>query len=303
MPGRFRNLGNGDNDPDPLFQDGYSQFCYELPFMPGQTGYFDTPVVPTSAFAGGYNNPDCAYPDATPAVAEVDGDGVGPWIAGLKGTVTSFTITNGGSGYTTAPAVTLNNTGTGGSGASATAVIAGRVVAVNLTAGTLHTNRGYSSAPLVGFTGGGGSGAAAIANMTGSVTRVVITAGGVYPRTGAGSTVTVTFSGGGGSGATGTVTTANINGTTKRVTGVTITNAGSAYTGVATVTFSAGTTVANTAHGTASMGQSVNSVTVNLGGGGYTTVPGGDLYRRSSNRWPGSCGIGNRLPMRCLPLM
>ena len=41
---------------DPLYQDGYSQFCYELPFMPGQTGYFDTPVVPTSAFAGGYNH-------------------------------------------------------------------------------------------------------------------------------------------------------------------------------------------------------------------------------------------------------
>src|ERR1700688_3592503 len=41
----------------------------------------DTPVVPTSAFAGaGYNNPDCAYPAATPAISEVDGDGVGPWV-------------------------------------------------------------------------------------------------------------------------------------------------------------------------------------------------------------------------------
>ena len=61
------------DDPDPLYHDGYSQFCYELPFMPGQTGYMDTPVVPTSAFAGGYNRPDCAYPDATPAISEVDG--------------------------------------------------------------------------------------------------------------------------------------------------------------------------------------------------------------------------------------
>lgn len=66
---------------DPLFKPGYSQFCYELPFMPGQTGYFDTPVVPTSAFAGGYNTPDCSYPDATPAVSEVDGDGMGPWVS------------------------------------------------------------------------------------------------------------------------------------------------------------------------------------------------------------------------------
>ncbi|PYU44661.1 MAG: hypothetical protein DMG54_08485, partial [Acidobacteria bacterium] len=54
--------------PDPLYNSQYSQFCYEIPFMPGQTQYMDTPVVPTSAFAGaGYNNPDCNYPDLTPA--------------------------------------------------------------------------------------------------------------------------------------------------------------------------------------------------------------------------------------------
>jgi Chitobiase/beta-hexosaminidase C-terminal domain/Fn3 associated/Bacterial Ig domain len=73
---------------DPLFQAGYSDFCYELPFMPGQTGYFDTPVVPTSAFAGGYNTPDCSYPDATPAVSEVDGDGIGPWVSATGKTLT-----------------------------------------------------------------------------------------------------------------------------------------------------------------------------------------------------------------------
>src|SRR5207253_1598174 len=45
--------------PDPLYNPQYSNFCYEIPFMPGQTQYMDTPVVPTSAFAGaGYNNPD-----------------------------------------------------------------------------------------------------------------------------------------------------------------------------------------------------------------------------------------------------
>ena len=67
---------------DPLYNPQYSHFCYEIPFMPGQTQYMDTPVVPTSAFAGaGYNNPDCAYPDATPAISEVDGDGVGPWVS------------------------------------------------------------------------------------------------------------------------------------------------------------------------------------------------------------------------------
>ena len=76
--------------PDPLFNPAYSQFCYELPFMPGQTQYMDTPVTPTSAFAGaGYNNVDCAYPDATPAISYVEGDtsstiaggGIGPWLS------------------------------------------------------------------------------------------------------------------------------------------------------------------------------------------------------------------------------
>src|SRR5438309_1102560 len=74
---------------DPLFSPQYSQFCYEIPFMPGQTQYMDTPVVPTSAFAGaGYNNVDCSYPDATPAVKEVDGDGLGPWVSAAGHTLT-----------------------------------------------------------------------------------------------------------------------------------------------------------------------------------------------------------------------
>ncbi len=85
----MNDRGSGST-ADPLYQAAYSQFCYEWSFMPGQTSYMDTPVIPTAAFAPAYNHPDCAYPDATPAVAEVDGDGVGPWIAS---TGTSHTIT------------------------------------------------------------------------------------------------------------------------------------------------------------------------------------------------------------------
>jgi hypothetical protein len=71
---------------DPLFNPLYSQFCYELPYMPGTTDYLDTPVVPTAAMVGaGYNNPDCAYPTETPAVSEVDGDGIGPWVGSGNG--------------------------------------------------------------------------------------------------------------------------------------------------------------------------------------------------------------------------
>jgi hypothetical protein len=76
--------GNGPT-PDPLYNPAYSQFCYEIPYMPGQTQYMDTPVVPTASFAEGYNPPDCAYPDSTPAIASVTGDasggGAGPWVS------------------------------------------------------------------------------------------------------------------------------------------------------------------------------------------------------------------------------
>lgn len=74
---------------DPLYNPAYSDFCYINPFMPGLTTYNDTPVVPTQGFVGaGYNNVDCSYPDATPAVAEVDGDGIGPYVSKPGNTLT-----------------------------------------------------------------------------------------------------------------------------------------------------------------------------------------------------------------------
>ncbi len=81
--------GKGGMIQDPLYNSGYADFCYEEPYMPGTTGYLDTPTVPTKAFIGaGYNNADCAYPDATPAIAEVDGDGIGPWVSAAGNTLT-----------------------------------------------------------------------------------------------------------------------------------------------------------------------------------------------------------------------
>ena len=74
---------------DPLYNPAYSDFCYINPYMPGLTTYNDTPVVPTEGFVGaGYNNPDCSYPDTTPAIAEVDGDGIGPWVSAAGHTLT-----------------------------------------------------------------------------------------------------------------------------------------------------------------------------------------------------------------------
>jgi hypothetical protein len=73
---------------DPWFNPQYSTFCYEWPFMPSDTTYLDTPVVPASAFAEGYNPPDCGYPDGTPAIKSVNGTGVGPWVSAAGGAIT-----------------------------------------------------------------------------------------------------------------------------------------------------------------------------------------------------------------------
>ncbi len=130
--------------PDPLYNPSYSDFCYEIPFMPGQTQYMDTPVVPTSAFAGAqYNNPDCAYPDLTPAIKEVDGTGVGPWVSAAGGTLTitalgDVTVNNHayvGPSANTAPYNQKFVTRHYGFGAGATATIGG--VAASCSGGDL----------------------------------------------------------------------------------------------------------------------------------------------------------------------
>nr|WP_267285397.1 phage tail tube protein [Pseudomonas oryziphila] len=77
-----------------------------------------------------------------------------------SGSLDQIAVTNGGSGYTSAP--TVNLTGGGGSGATAVAVLDGdEVVAINVTS----AGAGYTSAPTVAFTGGAGSGATATASV------------------------------------------------------------------------------------------------------------------------------------------
>lgn len=77
--------------------------------------------------------------------------------------VSSVKVTNGGSGYKSAPNVVFNP-----SGATATAILgsgdnAEKVISINVTNGG-----SYATAPIISFTGGGGgSGAEATANITG----------------------------------------------------------------------------------------------------------------------------------------
>ena len=108
----------------------------------------------------------------------------------------AYTVTNGGSGYSTAPRVIISPPPRGGVQATATAAVAGGQV-VSVTA--VNQGSGYTTAPTITFTGGGGTGAAAAAR--GPVTGLILTSSG-YGYT---LTPTATISGSGGSGATATV--------------------------------------------------------------------------------------------------
>ncbi|BDG02334.1 Ig-like domain-containing protein [Anaeromyxobacter oryzae] len=88
-PGPIPDPVTGAPVTDPAYNPAYSNFCYTNPYMPGQTTYLDTPVLPIAAFAAGYNPADCALPDATPAIQRVDGSGgFGPWLPTTGGTLT-----------------------------------------------------------------------------------------------------------------------------------------------------------------------------------------------------------------------
>lgn len=76
---------------------------------------------------------------------------VQPYTPAVAAHITGVKVTSGGSGYTTAPIITIS--GGGGSGARAEAVVeGGEIVSVNL----LDAGSGYTSKPTAGLTGGGG---------------------------------------------------------------------------------------------------------------------------------------------------
>jgi len=89
--------GNDPNNPDPNWNQQYSTFCYNFQYMPGVTTYLDTPVVPVAAFTGPDQFPlDCEFPDGTPRIWEVRGDGIGPYVADASTGDKTITITSMG---------------------------------------------------------------------------------------------------------------------------------------------------------------------------------------------------------------
>ncbi|MGC4031785.1 MAG: autotransporter-associated beta strand repeat-containing protein [Tepidisphaeraceae bacterium] len=155
--------------------------------------------------------------------------------------VTGITVAGGGSGYVTAPLVTL--TGGGGTGATAVAnVSGGQVVGFTIT----NPGTGYTSSPTVTLTGGTESGTAA---TVGNITRTANASGGLT-FTGSGTTV---LSG------------------TNTYTGTTTVNAG-------TLAISGGTAIADTAavvvNSPATLSVSGSEAIGSLAGGGNLFIGG-----------------------------
>ncbi|MFC2974710.1 phage tail tube protein [Azotobacter bryophylli] len=92
---------------------------------------------------------DDSIEDIAWAVGWSDGKDIAPGLV-MAGTLAEMTVTDGGSGYTTAPTVTIS--GGGGTGATAEATLSGGVVT-----GIAITNpgSGYTSAPSVAIAGDG----------------------------------------------------------------------------------------------------------------------------------------------------
>ena len=147
-------------------------------------------------------------------------------------TVYKITVTNGGTGYTSAPTVTI--TGGGGSGATATAtVLSGAVTGVTITA----AGTGFAGAPTVSF-GGPGSLAAATASVGATVKSIAVTnPGSGYKDVGGNSVapaVTLSAPAAGGTQALATATVVN-----GMITAITVNNAGSGYALAPTLTIGA----------------------------------------------------------------
>ena len=113
----------------------------------------------------------------TVSISGGNGSGAAATVTISGGAVIGVTITNCGSGYTGSPTITFNNTGTGGSGATATASLPG-TLAVGIT-GTLVSNKAQLYITLVqtaGTTSISSNGLLSISDSNGAGAAPAITA-------------------------------------------------------------------------------------------------------------------------------
>jgi fibronectin type 3 domain-containing protein len=145
--------------------------------------------------------PGTGYTSA-PVVTIVGGGGNGA-TASATLTINAAAVTVQGNGYTSAPTVNFTAAPAGGTKPVATAtVVGGKVTAITITT----PGTGYTASPLISLTGGGGTGARA--TSSGGIGAVKLLAPDpAFPITAGGggytdlSRLTVTFTGGSGTGA------------------------------------------------------------------------------------------------------
>ena len=157
------------------------------------------------------------------------------------GYISEIFLNNDGSGFSSAPLVSISTSpsGLGGSNATAVAFTTSRANVTSVEK-ILITNAGfgYTEAPTITFTGGGGTGVAATCSINTTskgVIKYVVTDGGI----GFGTAPTITIDGGGGTGAVG-LASIGINDTQgfNEVKNIFVVDAGQNYTSEPTVTIS-----------------------------------------------------------------
>ena len=166
--------------------------------------------------------------------------------------------------------IVLNGSGVGGNGAlvnnaAGLATTGTGIAGIKLPAAT-GTGSGYSSAPAVAISGTG-SGALATATLGVTAASFTLDLGDKFYTT----APIVTIGGGGGIGATAVAVLSG--GATGTLTGISITNAGTGFTGAPTITFGAGVSQGGTINGSGTGNATeftVSGVTVTAAGTGYT---------------------------------
>jgi len=201
---------------------GYSQATPPTATITDATGTLATLHVNL-----GYSISDCGLTGGdvtdTPVINITDPTGTGAIITPVvnNGHLSSFTIVNGGSGYTN-PVLTITNAPTSSIYAVLNTASGGSIISIDVTAG----GSGYT-APVVVISTGTATATATISIKT--ITSITVTAGG----SGYINPPAVTIVGAGGP----TVATATV--VNSSITAITITSGGSNYTGTPTVTISA----------------------------------------------------------------
>lgn len=203
---------------------------------------------------------------SAPTITVFGGHGFGAVVTATvaNGSVTSVQVVNPGVGYIVGDIVqTLFSGGGGGTSAELTAGLGGAGVSEAIV---LAGGSGYLVAPTVGFVGGSGAGATATANLTGGVvTSITVTA------SGAGYVIApiVTFtpvSGGSGAQARAVLFPSS-------VAVINVVNGGTTFFGIPVLTIRGGFGTGATAVATLGGPGPISTITVTNGGSGYVALP------------------------------